>query len=185
MANNNTAYVTAGKPKVGGAVFRAPVGTTLPTDATTALNAAFVNLGFVSEDGVTNESSPESSTVKEWGGSVVLTTWNGRTDTFKMKLLEALNPEVLKTVFGASNVTETSGALAVSVGPENAEEYSYVIETVLKGGRLCRLVIPRGTVSEVGERTFVSSDAIAYDLTLTANEDGNGCTHKEYISAAA
>ena len=38
---NNKANVTTGKPKVGGAVFRAPVGTTLPTDASTALNSAF------------------------------------------------------------------------------------------------------------------------------------------------
>ena len=34
----NVENVTTGKPKVGGAVYRAPVGTTLPTDATTALN---------------------------------------------------------------------------------------------------------------------------------------------------
>ena len=38
---SNAQNVTVGKPKVGGAVFRAPLGTELPTDATTALNEAF------------------------------------------------------------------------------------------------------------------------------------------------
>ena len=40
-----TENVTAGKPKKGGAVFRAPVGTALPTDTTTQLNEAFKALG--------------------------------------------------------------------------------------------------------------------------------------------
>ena len=33
--------VTAGEPKVGGALFRAPAGTALPTDAVTALAEAY------------------------------------------------------------------------------------------------------------------------------------------------
>ena len=45
---NNASNVTAAKPKIGGAIYMAPTGTELPTDAETALNAAFVNLGFVS-----------------------------------------------------------------------------------------------------------------------------------------
>ena len=46
----NTQNVTYGKPKVGGAVHVAPLETTLPTDATTALDAAFKSLGYISED---------------------------------------------------------------------------------------------------------------------------------------
>ena len=49
MANTAT-NVSTGKPNISGAVYVAPMGTTLPTDATTALDEAFTCLGDVSED---------------------------------------------------------------------------------------------------------------------------------------
>ena len=67
------ANVTVGKPKITGAIFRAPLGTTLPTDATTALDEAFKQLGYASEDGVTNSNSPETDQIKAWGGDIVAT----------------------------------------------------------------------------------------------------------------
>ena len=41
MANTAT-NVSTGKPNISGAVYVAPMTATLPTDATTALDAAFV-----------------------------------------------------------------------------------------------------------------------------------------------
>lgn len=50
--------VTAAKPRTGGAIYRAPLGTAIPTDATTALAEAFKALGYLSEDGLVNTNSP-------------------------------------------------------------------------------------------------------------------------------
>lgn len=99
--------VTVSKPKVGGAVYRAPLGTTPPTDATTALDKAFKSLGYISEDGLTNSNSPESDSIPAWGGDKVLYYQTAKDDTFGFMLIEAMNEDVLKTVYGDKNVTGT------------------------------------------------------------------------------
>lgn len=178
---NKSANVTAAKPKIGGAIFRAPLGTELPKNATEELTDAFVNLGYVSEDGVTNNNAISSEQVKEWGGTVVLTTQSDSEDTFAFKLIESMNPDVLKTVYGENNVSGTlETGMTVNVNADEMTPYIWVIDMILKGGFLRRIVIPNGTVSERGEVAYVANGAIGYDITITAAADGTGNTHYEY-----
>ena len=87
--------VSAGKPKIGGAIFRAPLGTELPTDAKLALDPAFKELGYCSDDGITNSNSPETDNVKAWGGDTVLDLQTSKEDSFQYKLIEITNVEAL------------------------------------------------------------------------------------------
>ena len=181
----NSANVTAAKPKAGGAIYYAPVGTVLPTDSTTALNQAFVELGYASEDGVSNSNTPESDEIKAWGGDTVLTLLTSRTDTYSFTLIEAMKDSVLKIVYGDTNVTgELDTGITVNANTKDLEEHSYVIDMILKDNATKRIVIPRAKVTEIGEVVYSDSDAVGYEVTLTCVADASGNTHYEYIKAA-
>lgn len=183
MANTAT-NVTVGKPAVGGAIYWAALGTQLPTSATASL-ASFTCLGYVSEDGVTNNNSPESDTVKAWGGDTVLSLQTDRPDTFAMTLLESMNQDVLKVVYGSTNVTvDGSGNITVKATAADIPSGSWVIDMVLKGGRAKRIVIPNGTISELGEIVYKDDDAVAYPITITDVPDSSGVYHYEYIAGS-
>ncbi len=180
----NASNVTTGKPKKGGAIFRAPLGTALPTDATTALDEAFAGLGYCGDDGLTNTNSPESDNIKAWGGDTVLTYQSSKDDTFTFVLIEALNPDVLKAVYGDDNVTGTLAAgITVKANSDPQEAAAWVIEQVMRDGAHKRIVIPSAAVTEVGDITYSDEDAVGYETTITATPDTDGNTHYEYIKA--
>ena len=185
---NNAMNVTTGKPKKAGAIYRAPLGTTLPTDATTALDSAFKCLGYASEDGVKNNNSPETDSVKAWGGDTVLHFQTGKEDTFGFTLLEIMNEDVLKAVYGDDNVdvtaatTSTPKQIAVTANADEQEACSWVIEMIMTNSSLKRIVIPNGKVTEVGEVAYTDSDAVGYETTVSCVPDDDGNTHYEYMS---
>lgn len=183
MANTAT-NVSTGKPNISGAVYVAPLSTALPTDATTALDAAFVCLGYVSEDGLENNNELDVSEIKAWGGNIVYRSLNGLDDTFSLSLIESENVDVLKNVYGDANVTvDANGNVTINIVAEDPQEKIWVFELAMRGGRAKRIVIPDGAVTARETITYNDSDAVAYGITVSAYPDSTGKTHVEYLEA--
>lgn len=179
---NNVSY---GKPLTDGAISTAPLGSSLPTDATTKLDTKFKSLGYVSEDGITNENSPESEKIKAWGGKTVLVSQTEKPDTYQFTLIEVLNLDVLKVVYGDENVSGTlKTGITIKANAKPMQARCFVIETLLNGDTIKRMVIPNGVISEVGEISYKDDEAIGYETTIECLPDKDGNTHYEYIKGA-
>ena len=178
--------VSVGKPKIGGAIWRAPSGTTPPTSAIATLSAAFVCMGYVSSDGFKNNNSKDHTEIKAWGGDVVAIPMTGHSDTFSGTFIESMNTEVLKAAHGASNVTGTlDSGIAVAVNGTDDTDYVYVVDMIMNKAARKRIVIPAGMITEVGEITYKDDDVIGYPLTITALPDSEENTHYEYIQKSS
>lgn len=181
---NTALNVSTGKPRVTGGIYRAPLGTALPTDATTALASAYVSLGYIATDGVTHSFEVDSGEYRAWGGDLVMAFLNSKTHRFAFGMIEVLNPEVHKTIHGDSNVTGTltgTAGIKITADGKDMTEYVYVIELMLRDGALSRIVIPDGKITELGDVVYQDSDAINFPVTVTAQADASGNTYYEYI----
>lgn len=178
MAENlSKTNVTNSKPNVGGSVFYAPEGTALPTDAKTALPEVFQSCGYISEDGVNNNLG-RGDVVKAWGGDLVMMK-DGSAE-ISLTFIETLRDSVLKIVHGSSNVKgDLDKGLTVEIGEDEAENYVFVIDMILRGNILKRVVIPRACVTSIGEITYSDDDATGYEVTLTCSKDANN--KREYV----
>lgn len=183
---NTAGNVSTGKPNIAGAIFRAPLGTALPTSATEALSADYICLGYVSEDGLENANEMDVSAIKAWGGMIVYRSLTELNDNFALTLIESENVDVLKAVYGDANVTTTdSGDHLVTVKAEDPVEAVWVFDLALRNNRAKRIVIKDGAITSREAITYNDSDPIGYGITVSAYPDANGETHKEYLEAAS
>jgi hypothetical protein len=107
---------------------------------------------------------------------------NGLDDTFSLSLIESKNVDVLKAVYGDTNVTvDADDNVTVNVVAEDPQEKIWVFELALRGGKAKRIVIPDGAVTARETITYNDSDAIAYGITVSAYPDSTGKSHIEYI----
>lgn len=181
---NNSANVSAAKPKAGGAVWWAPVGTDAPSDASTALAAAFNAVGYVSEDGLTENETRTSTTHRAWGGDTVASSQTEYAKSYSFTMIET-NETTMKVRYGADNVTASDGKVTqVKHNAAELPEGVWVVEMVI-ASRICRKVMPRGRITETGEVAYNDGDLVKYPVTIGLLPDANGDYEIDYYAEVA
>lgn len=160
------------KVLASGELYVAPVSAEpkLPESATEALDAAFIGLGLVTEDGVTFTSGSEVEDIKSWQKpNPVRRVVTGRSYTAATQL-QQYNRENFGIAFGGGEWTEPKPGVYKYDPPADADplaEYVVVVDAQ-DGEREDRAVIMRATVEGDVETQFVRNAAALLPLTFAA-----------------
>lgn len=149
-----------------GIVAVAPLETTGPTGLG-ALPAGFEDLGYISEDGVTESTDQSVEQIKAWQrNAVVRTSVTEGTTTFSFTMIET-KAATIELAFGVT--VEADGSYVKNPGAERPRQ-SFIID-VIDGERLERQYIPDGQVTELGEITRANGEPVGYEVTITAYDN--------------
>lgn len=151
---------------ITGAVYTAPFGTPLPSTFDSALDPAFVNLGFLGEDGVVESYSDESKDVKAWQNGAVVRRRISSTETvLSFTMIETTNHVLELFHKGSAVVSDGATGYKMYVKPPAADPRVLVAD-VVDGDDIIRIVAP---AAEVTERTDISyGDEVAYGVKVTS-----------------
>jgi len=150
---------------VTGEVYVAPTGTAAPTTAVVALNAAFKGLGGLSEDGITEERDRSTEDIRIWqNAAIARTVITESAIRFVFTMVETKKDTV--ELYYGSAVTDATGL--ITINPANTGGRKSFVIDVIDGALVERTYIAEGEITEVGEKTYASGEAIGYEVTLTA-----------------
>lgn len=174
MEANNKGNITIGLPKPGGAIYFAPLGTPLPTNASDSLSDAFVNLGYVTADGVTENTSEENNEIQAWGPETVMMSQTSYGKTMTFNLLETCRVAVLQFIYGKENVTvNEDGSMSWGDTGKQLPRGVLVVDTLQNNGgdtpRVHRQVLGDAQfVDRSGDKVYNNSDAVSYPVSMRA-----------------
>lgn len=191
-ATQSSANVTFSKPGTSanksGYIWVAPLGTKVPTDATTELGETFVGLGYLSEDGLTEPASFEpGDDIVAAGGDTVAQADPTFSKTWTGTCIEALNEDLLKIAYGSANVTvtpasTTDGSITIKEQAGDIEHHVIVIDEMLKGGRKRRNVMADATFLITGDTSHVHTALVNFEFTITAYPTATQPAQTQYIT---
>lgn len=179
-SNISVGQIAALSPTAGtGGLWRAPLGTALPTDTTTDLTNTYTGLGYIDEDGVTISIDRPSTPQYSWGGFKLASLQQHYNPSLSFKLVQVLDADVLKAVHSDTNVTVT--AATQSAGTITTVEWNPLLNVnsvwVVAGfyqSATFRLAIPDARITSTRDMRLTHKALAVWDCTLELFPDSAG-----------
>lgn len=159
---------------------------TLPTDATTALNASFKSLGYVTEAGLNKQSNTQSTDINAYGSfSPIRTLITEEVRDFTVVGRETnLVSLAIASRQKLSAITATgAGAVTVTEGPARDVLYAAVFHAT-DGVNIIRHVVPSVRLIQENPEAIQKAANIEWGFTLRAYPDSSGVSVYSYYMLA-
>jgi predicted heme/steroid binding protein len=157
---------------LNGSIYIAPKGTTAPVDLDAAWGDGWVDLGYLSDDGVEMSYSTESEDINAWQSlSPVRKVLTGVDMTLGFTAIE-LKAATITLYFPSATLTTVSGTvnkLSIPAAPA-PDERAIGLEWI-DGDIKNRLIIARGEVTDREAITLARSGAVGLGMTVSAYAD--------------
>lgn len=153
-----------------GRVYVANLGATMPTDPVALLDSDFVELGYVTEDGVTLTNTPSVEEFMAWQSRSAVRRELTALEVQVSFTLEQWNADTVKFAFGGGNITSLGGGkyrFDLIADDEQLTEKSMVVEWN-DGAKDYRFCIERGSVVEATETQLQRGALAVLPVTFKA-----------------
>lgn len=150
---------------VTGRVCVGPIGTAKAPTSVDAALTGYKELGYFSEDGVTESRERSTGALKGWQNSAtVRTTIEEASFKLSFTMIET-RKDTVELYYGAT-VKEADGLFVID--PSTTGGHKAFVFDVIDGESFIRTYIPDGEIVEVGETAYKNGEPIGYQVTVQA-----------------
>jgi len=157
-----------------GTVYVAPTASAVaPTNAATALNAVWLEMGYVSEDGATFTQGQEITDINAWQSFYpIRRVLTARTVSISFALRE-WNKRAVEFATGGTVAINAAEWKLTPPTPSATIDRALILEWV-DGSKKYRLFCPKGVISEDVETNLSRTAAADLPVTFAASDPGAG-----------
>ena len=156
-----------------GALWKAPLGTTLPTDSTTAWGTGFVNLGYAT-DGFTITQDLKKQDITAW--QTLAPVRSIATALIRKMTFEALESNINTVPLAWGGATMTPGLAGIyTLAIPEGQLTDFILGVDWSDGTTSqRIIVKQATLLTLPTIKFVRTDAVRYPLEVQAIAPSDG-----------